>query len=406
MALKLLINSLFRGGAEKQFAALSKRLGADSIFLLDNIIAQDAGPARLQVLSGHNASTSPYIKTASIPLYARRLAALTGPGDTVLSFMERANMVNVIAARRSGHRAVICERTRPSGEFSGLRGVLMRPLIRRFYPQASLIVANSLGVKADLSANFSVPAEKIQVINNGCDIAAIAADAALPLDGAWEKVFRRPVIISSGRLTPAKNQWRLLRVFNAVKAAGGEPALVILGEGELLGSLVDLAKTLGLKAFYGPGAPPPEADVYFAGYQENPCKFISKARVFVLTSLWEGFPNALVEALACGTPSLSADCQAGPREILAPGTPPERRAVKAEPSAYGVLMPVLSGSNPPADPSPEPVELAWAENILEILNDRALAEKYSGSGRERAADFEISRIEQLWRGLLAQRATR
>ena len=53
-------------------------------------------------------------------------------------------------------------------------------------------------------------------------------------------------------------------------------------------------------------APPPDADVYFAGFQENPYRFLSRARLFALTSLWEGFPNALVEAMASGVPVVAS----------------------------------------------------------------------------------------------------
>ena len=92
------------------------------------------------------------------------------------------------------------------------------------------------------------------------------------------------------------------------------------------------------------GAPPPDADVYFPGFRENPYQFLARARVFVFTSLWEGFPNALIEAMASGAPALSADCAAGPREILSPETPFYFRTLKAEPAPYGLLMPVLCHS--------------------------------------------------------------
>src|SRR3990167_818313 len=104
MGLKLLINSLSRGGAEKQFAALAGLLPHDSLLLLENVIAQPADRSKIKFLCGRGPSGGPLVKTASIPLYARRLAAAVQPGDTVLSFMERANIVNVLAAKRSGHR--------------------------------------------------------------------------------------------------------------------------------------------------------------------------------------------------------------------------------------------------------------------------------------------------------------
>lgn len=400
MALKLLINSLFRGGAEKQFAALAAQLPAGAVLLLENEVAQPCDLSRTLALSSHTAATSPVLKTLFIPLYARRLAGLAGPEDTVLSFMERANIVNVLAAARSGHKAVICERTRPSGEFSGLRGALMRPLIKRYYRRARLVVANSEGVKNDLSGNFSVPPEKIRVIYNGYDAAAIAALAKAPLEPAWAGVFERPVLVTSGRLTPAKGQWHLLRIFREVKRTFPEAALVLIGDGELKGYLETLSGRLGLKTFSGAGAPPPDADVYFPGFRENPYNFTAAARLFVFTSLWEGFPNALVEALACGAPVVSADCDSGPREILAPGTSAARRAAAPENARYGVLMPALSGRRLPAEAAPEPEELAWTEGIVKLLGDGPALAGYARAGTGRAAEFSLDRAAALWKELL------
>jgi glycosyltransferase involved in cell wall biosynthesis len=398
MALKLLINSLFRGGAEKQFAALSARLPADAVLLLENEIALPADRSRLSALSAHTATTSAVVKTLSIPAYARALSALAGPGDTVLSFMERANIVNVLAAGRSGHRAVICERTRPSGEFSGLRGALMRPLIRRYYRRAALVVANSEGVRRDLAENFSVPPEKLRVVRNGYDTTAIAAQARVPLEPAWARVFERPALVTSGRLTPAKGQWHLLRIFREVKRAVPEAALVLVGDGELKGYLEGLAAGLGLKVFSAPGTPPPDEDVYFAGFRENPHNFTAAARLFVFTSLWEGFPNALVEALACGAPVMAADCDSGPREILAPGTSLGSRG--PERARYGVLMPALSGRRPPETVPPEPMEAAWADAIQTLLKDGKALEDYARTGTARAADFSLDKAAALWKELL------
>ncbi|MDD5208046.1 MAG: glycosyltransferase [Elusimicrobiales bacterium] len=400
MGLKLLINSLFRGGAEKQFAALARLLPHDALILLENEIAQPADPTAIKTLSGHTHSTSPLLKTASIHLYARRLAALTGPGDTVLSFMERANIVNILAAEKSGHRAVICERTSPSGEFSGLRGALMRPLIRRYYTRAALVVANSAGVGKDLAENFAVPPEKIRVIQNGCDVSGIAALASAPMPPGWGPVFERQVIAAGGRLTAAKGHWHLLRIFSELKKTRPGAALVLIGEGELRAYLLKLSAGLGLKTFSGPGAPPPDADVYFTGYRENPYLFIAKAGLFAFTSLWEGFPNALLEAMACGTAVASADCASGPREILSPGTGLAGAATTPDHAPYGLLMPVLSGARLRAGAPLEAEERIWTNKLAEMLEAPAALRSYASAGLKRAADFDLQKTAGLWLELL------
>lgn len=398
MGTKLLINSLFRGGAEKQLAALARLLPHDTLLLLENEVSQPV-PSRPVILSEHTASTSSLIKTASIPLYARRLAGMTGPGDTVLSFMERSNIVNVMAAARSGHRAVICERTRPSGEFSGLRGALMRPLIRRYYPRASLVVANSHGVRRDLTDNFGVPAERTAVVHNGCDCAGIASQASAPLPEGWPAVFERPVITTGGRLTAAKGHWHLLRIFAGVKKQVPGAALLLLGEGELESYLLELAAGLGLKAFSGHGAPPPDADVYFAGFRPNPYLFISRSRLFAFTSLWEGFPNALLESMACGAAVFAADCDSGPRELLAPGLEGPKAPGPLETDS-GILMPPLSGTRLAADSPLEASEAAWAEKLSAMVLAGAALKVYGRAARRRAEDFDFSGMLPRWMELL------
>lgn len=387
MALKLLINSLYRGGAEKQLAALAGRLPHDALLLLEDEVAQETSGPAPRPLSAHNSATSSLLKTAFIPVYARRLAALCSGGDTVLSFMERANIVNVIAAARSGHRAVIAERTRPSGEFRGLRGALMRPLIRRYYPRAASVIANSEGVKADLAANFGVPPEKISVVYNGYDLAGIAAGAAAPLPPGWEAVFSRPVVITSGRLTAAKGHWHLLKIFSLLKKERPDAALVLLGDGELDARLKALAAGLGLK--YSSGEPAPGADVYFAGFRANPYAFIARAGLFAFTSLWEGFPNALAEAMACGAPVLSSDCDCGPREILNSPSGP-----------CGLLLPVPSGEWRAPGAPPEPAEREWAAAMAAALSDEAARLRWSAAGRARIQDFGLEKAAAAWRAAL------
>lgn len=392
MAFYIMVNSLASGGAERQALQLASLMPNDGLLLLEDRRDIDPGVASVAALSPSSGLPAA-AKTLSLKLYARRLAARLSPGDTVVSFMERSNFVNVLAARTAGHRAVICERTTPSGEFSGLRGLLMRPLIRRLYPEAPLVIANSEGAAADLAANFGVAPERLKVVHNGVDTAAARFRSAEPLEEGLTVFFSRPVIAACGRLTPAKAYDGLLRAFALLKDRRRRPrspdrpdaALFIAGDGELRKDLFRLCASLGLAAAWRDPRRAAGADVFFAGETENPHKYTARAALFVLSSRWEGFPNSLLEALAVGAPCAAADCASGPREILAPGSSPSGSWPDKGP--YGVLLPVLDGSA---------AEAAWASGLDSILADGELRRALSAAGPDRAADFTPDKAKAAW----------
>ncbi|HAH31418.1 MAG TPA: hypothetical protein DCL44_03785 [Elusimicrobia bacterium] len=406
MSLKILVNSLFNGGAEIQAALLVKALKPEAFLLLDHEYSPRPDAPPFSSLFRHGASLPGSIKTLLSPLYASRLAALTTPGDTVLSFMQRSNFVNILAARKSGHRAVICEVTQPSREFTGLRGTLMKPLIKKLYPLADSVISNSKGNARDLTDNFGFSAERIKVIYNSCDTQAVAAQAAEPLDSLYAAIFKRPVIITSGRLTAAKGHWHLLRIFAELIKSNPGCALVFLGEGELKERLIELCAALGLKAYFsGSGLNPDACNVFFLGFQKNPHKFISKARLFAFPSLWEGLPNAMLEALACGLPVIASDCRSGPREILAPGTDFRTEAKAPEETACGFLMPPFTVDAPDCTPAISGLEKLWANTITGLLNNTGRLDTCGASSRKRAEEFSVKAKIVEWREALGIKAS-
>jgi Glycosyltransferase len=193
----------------------------------------------------------------------------------------------------------------------------------------------------------------------------------------------------------------LIRVFKALKEKHKDLKLVILGEGELKDYLVEVSQELGLKTYvWDRDALSESFDVYFLGFQKNPFKFIAKSKLFVFPSLWEGFPNALVEAMACGVPVVSSDCRSGPREILAPNTDFNYQTKKPEFAEYGVLMPVFEVKYKSANERLEEREIMWVGTIDKLLEDENLRKNYSEKAKQRAEDFRIEKIVQEWKEIL------
>ncbi|MFZ8830964.1 MAG: glycosyltransferase [Thermodesulfobacteriaceae bacterium] len=395
-----LINSLAGGGAEKVAIRLSEHLPISAFILLERDVKYKTDKP-IFFLSNHSTETSPIIKTLSIPIYAYKLSKFLEENSLVVSFLERANFVNIISKLLKRHRAIISVHMDQQTGHVGLRK-LNKFLVKILYPKADLIIAVSHGVKQSL-INLGIEEEKIKVIYNPYPIDEIRELANEPL-GSYEEIYKEPVLITAGRLTKQKGQWYLLRIFKALKEKHKALKLVILGEGELKDYLVGLSEELGLKTYIWDRDKLSDSfDVYFLGFQKNPFKFIARSKLFVFPSLWEGFPNALVEAMACGVPVISSDCRSGPREILAPNTDFNYQTQKPEFAEYGVLMPVFDVKHKTAKEPLEEREIMWVETIDRLLEDEGLRKHYSEKAKQRAEDFRIEKIVQEWEEVLGRR---
>jgi len=128
--------------------------------------------------------------------------------------------------------------------------------------------------------------------------------------------------------------------------------------------------------------------VDFVGYVENPYAYIARGDVCVTATYREGLPNSVIEALVCGTPIVSTDCDSGPRELLAPDTDPFKRITTSiEWAKYGVLVPVAGISE-------------MAEALEKLLRDPSLREKYHQGAIARSAIFDEETIIQEYLSVL------
>jgi glycosyltransferase involved in cell wall biosynthesis len=198
----------------------------------------------------------------------------------------------------------------------------LTPLLRRVYGEADALVAVSNGVADDLASYIGISRELITTIYNPAVYPDLQAQAQEPLEHPWFAPGAPPVVLGVGRPGRQKDFPTLLRAFARVRAQ--RPVrLMILGEvsnsdksTKRRANLMTLTAELGVAD-----------DVALPGFVQNPFAYMARASVFVLSSLYEGFANVLVEALACGCPVVSTDCPSGPAEILNNGQ-------------FGLLVPV------------------------------------------------------------------
>lgn len=205
------------------------------------------------------------------------------------------------------------------------------------FPFAARIHAVSEDAARDLERFAFLPHGKVEVVYNPFISKQLQEKAAQPLDHPWFAPGEPPVILSVGRLHPQKDFATLIRAFAIVRKTTSA-RLLILAEGSERPFLESLISELGIAD-----------DVSLPGFAANPFAYMSRCAVFVLSSLYEGCPNVLVEALGCGAPVVSTRCPGGPVEIL-------KEAV------YGPLVPVGD-------------EHAMAQALLACLHDHDAAKK-------------------------------
>lgn len=306
---------------------------------------------------------------------------------TVLSFLERANFLNIFTNKFYRHRIITNTRTTLSKNygvhFNALKRMMSHTMFKYYLPKSDLILCNSKGIKYDLEKSFHINPEEIKVIYNSYDIDKIKTLSTEPLEPEYRGIFDSPVIINVGRLTTPKGQWHLIRSFKNVKEKINHAKLVILGDGDYEIRLKQLVHDMALVN-----------DVHFLGFQKNPYKFLSKAKIFVLSSIWEGFPNVIAEAMICGTPIISSDCRSGPREILAPDTDVSRETDIIEYAKYGILVPTPDGKLTAHDTQLTKEEMLMADAMMTLLSDEKLRSDYRARIASRIVDFDQTKIVQ------------
>jgi glycosyltransferase involved in cell wall biosynthesis len=344
------------GGAEKHLVRVANHLDRAQ-FRVSVLVARSGGAYEPELASDVDFSSLGVNRMmAAIPRLPRRVADLKP--DIVCSVLDHASCALLMATRamRKAPPVVVSVQIPPTIETArnpAVRKRLLLAAIPRLYNRAAALIALSEGVKSDLMCLRPAIRRAITVIPNAATDSSMEKLAS-GSPASEPPATSGPILIACGRLTRQKGYPVLLEALALVRQR--IPAqLWIVGEGELWSELEAQAAKLGLS----------EA-VWFAGFQRNPYVLMRRADLFVLSSLWEGFGNVIVEAMAVGVPVIATDCPYGPSEIIAHGL-------------NGLLV-------PPNDPT------ALAEAVVGLLATPDARGRLVTSGRNRAEDFRAERI--------------
>lgn len=263
--------------------------------------------------------------------------------SVLISTRRHGNVGSVLARTMAGRQDDCCLILRESNLLSvgqrstSFKGRALYLLARLLYPLADGILVNSSGLGDDLAHHIKRNRPPTGLLRNPLDLDLLDELAGAPSGHPWFEDPGVPVVMAAGRLTVQKGFDVLIRAIHRVQSHL-PVRLVIFGEGPARLELHALVRQLSLNDH-----------VDLPGFDTNPFRYMARADLFALSSRWEGSPNVLIQALACGCPVVGTDCVAGPRETLAGGRYGRLVPVDDEVALAGAIIDTLRDGDAPAE---------------------------------------------------------
>lgn len=288
------------------------------------------------------------------------------------SFGQTANIVNALA--KAGDKT-----------WAGIRGYgaladnNVMKLICRF---SDRVVSCTKVMEEEISRRFHVKSSA--TLYNPCNLAEIYRLAEEPVDEHIQQFIDKKgkLVVSMGREDDLKGFWHLIKSVYLLKKKMTDIKLAVIGDGDYI-EYKELVNRLGMSE-----------NVLFTGVQKNPFSILARADAYALTSESEGFPNALIEAMAVGLPCVSVNCKTGPAEILSAnyaGCSDEDCIYRTD---YGILTPVFTGEKDLSAERFSREEGIFAEELERLLTDTESVHTYKMKSRKRAEDFGMETYVQ------------
>ncbi|MBI96385.1 hypothetical protein CL656_04500 [bacterium] len=352
-----ILDTLAHGGSEKSAVVLAKLMNEYSSYKL-SIIVIDGGKTNPRVVDNlyqippdidveyiYETNFTPIKKLLLTPLTLYRIKRMIKGKNInkIMSFHDYSNLLNVLLKKTFKHKAITSER-RYSKDYFGKRNCYMKYFLRYVFNKADLVIPNDIEIKESLRNDYKINS-KIEVLNNL--FSPIGFDKHGPLDKDNQVI----TFITVGRLSDEKNTQDTLYAFSKIKNKNVK--LMIVGNGPNEKKLKDLSLSLKIND-----------KVQFVGAVKNIYNYLDVADIFVFSSLNEGFPNVILEAMYAELPIISYDFKAGINSILNGGE-------------YGILIEKNNINN-------------LSDAMLELAENEELRNKYSKLSKERIQKYSDS----------------
>lgn len=347
------------GGTERVISILSNRLSERYnifiIILVDSPSFYDLKPSVKLLHSSNESKESSNFFTAFRNNYktTRSVYKLLKEHkiDLCIGFLTANNIYATIAAKRAGIPVIICERNNPHIQ-SASTPIYWRILRRIIYPMADILTVQTERVRMFYSPFMKE--NQIVTIPNPLN----------PEFTEYHKKFgKKKVILNVGRLERQKAQDVLIQAFGRANLKDWQ--LHIIGDGTLRNELSELISNLDM-----------DSQVFLLGKKRNVSSFYLSSSIFAFSSVYEGFPNALLEAMYFGLPCVSTDCPTGPSELI-------------QNDFNGILVPVNSID-------------AMAEKLKILARDEELRNALGQQARVSVEPYQVDNIITKWSGLIEE----
>ena len=398
MRCKVLILStdLSGGGAEYVARLMSDRIEQSVCILFENKNNSSPEKSLLYVLPGSKMDQRLLTLSRNILrlTYIQIMKVAYRPLITI-SHLEGPNIANLLSI--GGGRRCIFVHNKPSSNYDGSQRFdkLKLFLTRILYKKANLVVGVSKEICREMVEDYRVNQERVRYLVNPIDTRKIKELAQERFNDERDCIFGARYVVNVANFVEQKNHEFLIEVYHRLIKSQKNLKLVLLGDGKKKHHIKKICIEKGIvindlteNDFIS------DAQVYFLGFQANPYPFVRNSQLFILTSLWEGLPIALLEAMSLGKPVVLTDCSSGIREIMLGNDVvidwAERDGAIRTDRGYMLQNP-LDTENPKY--------CLWEQVVSTLLLDDGYRLECEKAAKEYVKSHDISILEKSWERL-------